>query len=340
MVESPDPTAAVAAALTSWLEREFGANARLVDGPTPNGDGFDAAIYFVRFAGDDLPTKWRGPLVLRVKPTVDSLAVARREAAIQDWVADRSYPTPRVLRVFGADELLARPAQLMERAPGQMVLETFQARPWRVRRQLRAMASLHARLHALDPHGFPEGPDLLDHRLALTRRTAEALDHAGLRRGLERVDPLFPRLRDAPPAVCHGDFHPLNVIASGDSMAVIDWSDAGIGDPAGDVARTLALLSIAHLAGSSRVEKAVLRLIGPVLARLYRSSYAGQAPIDMRRVGEWIPIHLLHGWSQAIGAVAGMFDETDADDVGARLPAGLAEELERRFETALDDVGR
>lgn len=337
MPDHADP-ASVAAALNAWLVEEFGADARLADEVIANGDGFDAAIFFVRFAGEDLPAAWREPLVLRVKPSVDALDVAQREAAIQEWAADRSYPTPRVLRVFGPGDLLARPAQIMERVPGRMVLAELQSRPWRVRRLLRRMATLHVALHSLDPSDFPAGPDLLDNRLALTRETAEALDHEGLRRGLERIEPLLPRLRDAPAAVCHGDFHPLNVIVADDSMAVIDWTDAGVGDPAGDVARTLALLSIAHLAGSNRIERTLLRAVGPMLARMYRSAYGAQAPIDMARVGLWVPVHLLHGWSQTVGATAGMFDETEDDDVGARLPDGLADELERRFDAALDDA--
>ena len=337
MPDTADP-ALVASALGGWLAEEFGGDARLDGEVVPNGDGFDAAIFFVRFAGEALPPGWREPLVVRVKPSVGALDVAQREAAIQDWVADRGYPTPRVLRVFAPGKLLARPVQIMARAPGRMVLAEFQSRPWTVRRMLRSMAALHVELHTLDPAGFPDGPDLLDNRLALTRRTADALDHAGLRRGLERVEPLLPRLREAPAAVCHGDFHPLNVLVADDAMAVIDWSDAGIGDPAGDVARTLALLSIAHLAGSSRLEKALLRAVGPMLARTYRSAYAGLASIDMARIGRWLPIHLLHGWSQAVGATAGMFDESGDDDVGAQLPDGLAEELSRRFDAALDDA--
>ena len=337
-MSGPATPASVAAALQRWLADEFGGDAHLDGEVVPNGDGFDAAIFFVRFVGETVPSAWREPLVVRVKPSVAALDIARREAAIQDWVADRGYPTPRVLRVFAPGELLSRPVQIMARAPGRIVLSEIQSRPWAVRRMLRAMAALHAELHALDPAGFPDGPDLLDNRLALTRRTAEELGHVGLRRGLERVEPLLPTLRDAPGAVCHGDFHPLNVLVADDSMAVIDWTDAGVGDPAGDAARTLALLSIAHLAGSSRVEKAALRVVGPVLARTYRSAYADLASIDMARVGRWVPVHLLHRWSQAVGATAGMFDEAEGDDVGAQLPDGLAEELSRRFDAALDAV--
>lgn len=338
MSATSDPGAAVALALDQWLVSEFGDGVRLDGLPQPNGDGFDAEIYFVQLIGDALPRPWQAPLVLRIKPTVDGLGTARREAAVQDWVADRGFPTPRVLRVFEPGELFDRPAQLMERAPGRMLLDDLKSRPWLARRRLREMARLQVQLHETDPDGFPDGPDLLDNRLALTRSTAATLGHDGLLAGLDRVEPLLPRLRDAPGAVCHGDYHPLNVISSGDSMAVIDWTDAGVGDPAGDLARSLVLFSLAELAGSSPAERALLRFVGPRLRGVYRKGYEDHARIDRSRVDLWVPVQLLHGWSQAVGAAAGVFDEDGRTDVGARLPDGLAHELEQRFDAAVRAV--
>jgi len=43
-------------------------------------------------------------------------------------------------------------------------------------------------------------------------------------------------------AVCHGDFHPINALLSPEGIVVIDWLDAGSGDPMFDVARTLLYL--------------------------------------------------------------------------------------------------
>jgi aminoglycoside phosphotransferase (APT) family kinase protein len=42
--------------------------------------------------------------------------------------------------------------------------------------------------------------------------------------------------------VCHGDFHPINIIVTEDRAVVIDWFDASRGDPAIDVVRTLIFL--------------------------------------------------------------------------------------------------
>jgi len=43
-------------------------------------------------------------------------------------------------------------------------------------------------------------------------------------------------LRELPDgeALCHGDFHPRNVIVDGDELTIIDWVDASSGPPAAD----------------------------------------------------------------------------------------------------------
>ena len=42
--------------------------------------------------------------------------------------------------------------------------------------------------------------------------------------------------------LCHGDFHPINVLGDAARPFVIDWPDACRGDPAADVCRSYLLL--------------------------------------------------------------------------------------------------
>jgi aminoglycoside phosphotransferase (APT) family kinase protein len=325
-------------ALVRWLEERFGGPVTTVAPTTTNAEGFDSEIHFLHLSGPALPAEWRAPIVLRVKSDADRLAEAEREAAIQAWLADRGYPAPRVLHVFAPGELLDRPAQVMERAGGVMMLDRVRRAPWSTRQLLARLAALQARLHRLTVDGFPAGDDLVDHRLRLPRRVAAELDHRGLTVALERIDLLAESLRDAPPSVCHGDFHPLNVIVDGDDASVVDWTDTGIGDRHGDVARTVVLLEVAWIAAGGTAERAALRVLGPRLARRYRRSYEEHLPLEPDRLARWVPLHLVHGWSQAVALHAGLFDrgpDVD-DDRTARAPFALAEELERRTGAALD----
>jgi aminoglycoside phosphotransferase (APT) family kinase protein len=327
-------------ALADHLARRYGGPVRLVAPPTANGEGFDSDIYFMQFSGPTLPDEWGDPIVLRVKGRVDQLHIARREVEIQDWLAERAYPVPRILALFEPGELLDAPVQAMERAPGVTMLQNVVSAPWSARRRMAQLAALHTRLHAIDPTGFPIDDDLLDRRLQLVRRTADELDDADLRDGLVQVGRIADRLRAAEATVCHGDFHPLNVIVSADDAAVIDWTDAGVGDRHGDVARTLLLFDLAAVAASRPLERIALRAVGPLLGRWYRRSYAASRPLDDVRIAMWRPVHLLHGWSQVRGLHAGQFDgDIDGDEArpapAVRVAPGLADELRRRFEVAM-----
>jgi aminoglycoside phosphotransferase (APT) family kinase protein len=326
------------ARLAAWLEAHTGARVALREPAGSSGDGFDSDVYFLRLDGTALAPEWRRPLVLRVKPDGASLDDARREAAIQGWVAARGYPAPRVLAVLEPDERSGRPAQVMERAPGEVMLTALLRRPWGARRATHQLASLHAQLHRLPVDGFPADDDLVDRRLRLVRQVVGELDDKDLCAALHAVESLGPRLRDAPPSVCHGDFHPLNVVVSGSGAVVIDWTDAGIGDRHGDVARTRVLFDVAHIAATNRTERRVLRHAGPLLGRAYLGAYGRLAGLDRHRVDLWVPLHLLHGWCQMRALDAGLFDRSPGGPRKVSVPPGMAGELRRRFEAALDRV--
>ena len=319
-------------ALRANLAEQFGSPVTFATPVTSSEQGFESVIHFVRFAGAGLPPAWAEPLVIRVKPNIDALSAAQREAAVLDWVADRHYPAPRVLAVYGPGEIAANPAQVMQRAPGDMLLDGVKKAPWTTRRRIRRLATLQAQLHGLDPSDFPGDDDILAKRLRLPRRVAGEVGDAALTSGLERVEALTDRLGDAPAVVCHGDFHPLNAIASGDHMAIIDWSDAALGDRHADVSRTVLLLDLAAIAASNRVERTALGVAGPMLSRSYRRAYTASAAVDPERLALWIPVHLLHMWSQAIAAHAGLLG---GNDLAERLPEQMVNDLEHRFRGAL-----
>jgi aminoglycoside phosphotransferase (APT) family kinase protein len=329
-----------ALALRGWLEQRFGAPVAEAEPARENASGFDSAIGYVRFAGPQLPPEWCAPLVLRIKPDPERLPEAERERDVHEWLVRHGYPAPRILAVFGPGELSDSPAQVMERADGDGMLDRVRRRPWLLREQIRSLARAQVQLHRLPVDGFPVGDDLLDRRLALVRRTAGALDHGPLTDALHRVEALGDGLREGPQSVCHGDFHPLNVLVGERGVCVIDWTDAGVGDRHGDAARTLLLFELAHVAAGSPAEARVLRVVGPRLSRSYRRAYQREMPLDERRIARWTPVHLLHGWSQAVALHAGLFDRDDPeDDRTDRVPPAMIDELHARFDAALALAG-
>ena len=339
MVAAVDPrdAAAIAERLRGWAATRFAGEVHVAGTPTSVVAGFDSYIHLVQLAGDALPPAWRASLVVRLLPTVDRVAQSQREANVQGWCADHGYPAPQVLAVLAPDDLFGLPAQVMERAPGSTALDALKARPWRAGALLDQMAALQLRLHAMDATGWPGPADptvLAQQRLSLPRRVAADPARTDVAAALRRAEDLLPVATSGPAVICHGDFHPLNVMVDGASCAVIDWTDAGLGPREADVARTLLLFHVAAIAAGSSVERIALRAIGPWLARRYGRTYEEGAALDPDRMRAWEGLHALHGWSQVVTLHAGGFEDASSSDAG-RVPPGLIDYLRGRFEAAL-----
>src|SRR5262245_12220457 len=190
----------------------------------PISGGFDTEISAFRLNGAEPALS--GPLVLRVLgPHHDPLR-ALRERAVQNAVADMGFPAPRAPLASADPEILGGAFLVMERCPG---------RPLLAARRL-GIASLltgtHLRLHALDPapliaaleRAVPGSGALVSLDGHLGQLAARVDGH------LPGLEPAMRWLREHRPegggarAICHGDFHPQNLLADDRGItAVLDW---------------------------------------------------------------------------------------------------------------------
>jgi aminoglycoside phosphotransferase (APT) family kinase protein len=134
-------------------------------------------------------------------------------------------------------------------------------------------------------------------------------------------------------AICHNDYHPLNVLVDAQGHAtVLDWADAKIGDYHCDVARALVVFSVAPLAAGSTIERIGLRAAKGWMARRYRRAYQQTRTLDAERLQYWMTLHALFGWGQVASLHAGRFDGETRHDNAARVSPRLAPGLRSTFE--------
>jgi aminoglycoside phosphotransferase (APT) family kinase protein len=74
--------------------------------------------------------------------------------------------------------------------------------------------------------------------------------------------------------LCHGDFHPWNIMGSPGQPILVDWVDACCGEPAADVCRSYVLMS-PHL---------------PDLASAYVDRYAAASSASRDSILRWLPV--------------------------------------------------
>jgi Ser/Thr protein kinase RdoA (MazF antagonist) len=171
-----------------------------------------------------------GADVLKLYRSAAAKRSAFREAAILALVESLGLPVPRPRSVGVFAE---RWGIVMSRAKGPSYGETIIGDPASVGAHVEAMCVLHQRIHAASGVGLESLPGRLARRIADTALL-------GARR--ER---LLVRLAQMPSGdrLCHGDFHPSNIMGAVGSETVVDWLDATCGEPAADVCRSHVLIS-------------------------------------------------------------------------------------------------
>lgn len=283
----------LAEALLAFLRRSLSSNEiRFSEPPVALTGGFDTTILAFQLA--NAPPEYSAPLVLRLMPSSsDGLRLAR-ENAVHTAMAVAGFPAPRVLIASFDDGDLGAPFLIMDRLPGQNLWENSfgpDGKKSRIFNLTRVLASTHADLHAIDPQPLVDAltaaglnPD--DFTLAgEVRRLQERIERAGLRALADGAVWLRANVPPAPaaPAICHGDFHLLNIVMDSDQLSgVVDWSQAIVADPAYDVACTTVLLRFAP-ADATGIVRMVFERVRAVPIRRYLSFYASHRPLDRTR---------------------------------------------------------
>jgi len=155
----------------------------------------------------------------------------RYEARIARIVHEAGLPVPAVGEVV---EVSGRLGLIYERVDGPTMLEEISTKPWRLLRSARLLAELHTEMHASEVRvELPSQRERIEEKIKQARGLGSDLRDAKLK-ALEGM-PVGHQL-------CHGDFHPDNVVITEQGPVVIDWKNATQGNPLADVARSSVVL--------------------------------------------------------------------------------------------------
>jgi len=257
--------------------------------PVPIAGGFDTRIYALQLT--HVPPAFSGRLIVRIFPETNGGQRATAEGALQNALADAGYLVPRVVDVCTDATVLGGAFTLMHYVAGQTLL-TAMTRPAMLWRAPHLLASTHARLHALDPLSILRAVARagVPSPLASTEDVLVRLQARTQVRGLEGLLPGCAWLvAHRPPAIgrasiLHWDFHPGNVlVANGAVTGVIDWPNAGLGEPAADVATTRILLTMGPLPTPALVRRPI-DAIRRWLAWRYSRAYCRIHPLSEARL--------------------------------------------------------
>jgi len=202
-----------------------------------------------------------GALVVKLYRATAPKRSAFREAAILALVESFGLPVPSV---WGVRQIDDRWGVMMARADGPTFADAMSGQPSLTSLYLKGMALLQLRVHT------HPGTQLasLKARLAANIQQTKLL-------GETRLDALLTGLAVLPDGdrLCHGDFHPQNILGRLGQELLVDWLDASRGDPAADVCRSYVLI----------------RSSAPELASAYLDTYAEVSGEGRDRILRWLP---------------------------------------------------
>jgi thiamine kinase len=215
--------------------------------------------------------------VIKLFRRAEALPAAVVEAAAMLALQDVGFPMPRML---GTVMIEGRPGIVLERLHGQNQLSMLGRKPWMVRRAGRALAGLHAQIHA---GRVPETLALLKPSLQLEIESA-----ANIPTNIRHVAlSLLAQASDLD-AICHWDLHPANLINTAGGAKIIDWAVVCRGDPLADVARTSLLIRYGMMPpGAPRLVHVLQRLGRALLSSSYVREYRRLHSFDEQAFRRW-----------------------------------------------------
>ena len=185
-------------------------------------------------------------VVLRVATDhPDGVLDARTESVAAPVAHAAGIQTPRLIAFDDSRTLVDRPFSLWERVHGETLglLELNRSQRSDAWRQVgRQLFRLHDRVRVCaDPNGYLDTPGREMDLHPLLNRLADAgrLDAATVEEIAQLIRELAPHVAGSGDVrFVHNDVHDMNVMCSpaGELLAIIDWGDAGWGDPTLDFA--------------------------------------------------------------------------------------------------------
>lgn len=199
------------------------------------------------------------------------------ETRIAGAINEAGIPSPAIGEIV---EVNGRRGLIYERLEGISMLQDMSTRLWTLFQHARLLADLQVQINQKSITGLPSYKDRLRYDVHNTEHLSTDLR--------DKVLAILDILPDGQ-NVCHGDYHPGNVIITKAGPVVIDWMTACSGIPGADVARTSLILSIGAKRAGRQVNPIIRAAINLYL-RTYLNRYQARVPNIKKEVARWMPV--------------------------------------------------
>jgi len=173
---------------------------------------------------------WGDSQVLKLYREGWPRAKVEQEARLIQVAHNTGLPVYNVMDVV---EVEGRPGIIMERVRGTSMQKIIEASPMKFVTLAPLLGELHAQVHVISVSGLPSQRQRMERQI----RAAQVLSEDVKQKALHAL----ARLPEGD-ILCHGDFHPDNIMMTAKGPIIIDWCMASQGNPLADVADAKVLI--------------------------------------------------------------------------------------------------
>ncbi|WHY31561.1 aminoglycoside phosphotransferase family protein [Bacillus wiedmannii] len=203
-------------------------------------------------------------------PNTESLYEAQK----QKYAYSRDLHVPKV---FEVTEIQGRQAIIMEYVEGESVGELLLNNLNKAEYYINICVNEQKKIHAIRVN--TDEIESMRERLERQIKSVHKLDKKQKKSILNKLHSI-----KFEPRLCHGDFHPFNLILSEKNVNIIDWVDACSGDIRADVFRTYLLYTQSYIE----------------LAEMYLRIYCSNTELTRDEIFQWAPIMIAARFSEKV----------------------------------------
>lgn len=221
--------------------------------------------------------------ILRIKRT-NSSKPAEMERIIFPILEKHNILVPKVYEYMQID---GRPAEIMERIHGDTMLRYMISHPFRVKDEIKQFAKMHQKILCIHEKSG----------LYPIEKIIENFEKQPLKVEKEIFDFVMQILEELPNGdfICHGDFHPGNILIENNKRYIIDWSGVHTGNSVSDIAHTYLLMTYTPLVpGQGCLQHKIISFLGRYVAELYRKEMHRLLAFDWTEFDKWLIVMSLY----------------------------------------------
>lgn len=200
------------------------------------------------------------------------------EMTVLKSLKEKGKSVPTVYEFIKIDK---KPAIIMERLYGETMLTDIQRKPFSLLKQAEKLAT-----YQMEVDNSAEELNLL----SIKKRAHYLISNTELLTD-EMKKFILTILDDLPEGndICHGDFHPGNIILSKNNYFIIDWFGATSGRKLSDIAHTYLLLkNTPKIPGMPNIQYMITKLFGKILSKKYITTINKLDPFSFNEFSKWL----------------------------------------------------